>query len=75
MATLTIRNVPTKTVASLKANARRSHRSMEQVVRDILDEHFAERRSVLDQIETAWAKQSRRPAAAEVDDWISAGRP
>jgi plasmid stability protein len=75
MATLTIRNVPAKTVTSLKATARRSHRSMEQVVRDILDEHVADRQSVLAQIETAWAKQSRRPTAAEVDDWIAAGRP
>ena len=75
MATLTIRNVPAKTVTSLKATARRRHRSMEQVVRDVLEEYVAERQSVLAQVEAAWARQSRRPTAGEVDAWIAAGRP
>ena len=71
---MTIRNVPAKTVKSLKALARRRRRSMEQEVRDLLEAHVAERRSVLEQIEAGWARQARRPTPAEVDAWIGAGR-
>jgi plasmid stability protein len=74
MATLTIRNVPAKIERSLKALARRNHRSMEQEVRELISEHVGERLSVLDQIEAAWDKQARRPTAAEVEEWIAAGR-
>ena len=48
---------------------------MEQEVRDLLEAHVAERRSVLEQIESGWARQARRPTAAEVDAWIGAARP
>jgi plasmid stability protein len=75
MPTLTIRNVPSKVVQSLKALARRHNRSMEQEVRDLLEGHVAERRAVLDQIEAGWARQSRRPTAKEVDGWMQTGRP
>jgi plasmid stability protein len=75
MPTLTIRNVPSSVVKSLKALARRRRRSMEQEVRELLEVHVAERGSVLDQIESSWARQTRRPTASEIDDWISAGRP
>ncbi len=74
MPTLTIRNVPRKVVRSLKSLARRRRRSMEQEVRELLEAHVAERRSVLEQIEARWARQTRRPTAAEVDSWIGAGR-
>ncbi len=75
MPTLTIRNVPVTVVRSLKALARRHRRSMEQEVRDLLEGHVAERRAVLDQIETGWARQTRRPTAREIDAWIGVGRP
>ena len=74
MPTLTIRNVPARVVRSLKALARRRRRSMEQEVRELLEAHVAERRSVLQQVEAGWARQSRRPTAAEIDTWIEAGR-
>jgi plasmid stability protein len=74
MPTLTIRNVPAKVVRSLKALARRRQRSMEQEVREVLEAHVAERRSVLQQVEAGWARQTRRPTAAEIDKWIGAGR-
>jgi plasmid stability protein len=74
MPTLTIRNVPARVVRSLKALARRRRRSMEQEVRELLEAHVAERGSVLEQIEAAWARQGRRPTAAEVDAWIGVGR-
>ena len=75
MPTLTVRNVPPKVVRSLKALAKRHNRSMEQEVRDLLEGYVTERRAVLDQIQAAWAKQARRPTAAEVDAWMAVGRP
>ncbi len=47
---------------------------MEQEVRELLEAYVSERRSILDQIEAAWARQSRRPGAEEVDAWIATGR-
>ena len=73
-ATLTIRNVPARVVRGLKALARRRNQSMEQEVRDILEEYVAERASVLKQIEASWERQARRPTGEEIDAWISAGR-
>ena len=74
MATLTIRNVPTSVVRSLKALARRSRRSMEQEVRELLESYVAERRSVIEQIEAGWTTQPRRPTAEQVEAWIGVGR-
>ena len=47
---------------------------MEQEVRELINEHVGERLSVLDQIEAAWVKQTRRPTAAEIEGWIATGR-
>jgi plasmid stability protein len=74
MATLTIRNVPARIVRGLKALAKRRNTSMEQEVRELLEEYVAERSSVLKQVESAWDHQPRRPGAREIDDWINAGR-
>jgi plasmid stability protein len=74
MATLTIRNLSPQVVNSLKILARKNRRSMEQEVRELLEEHVAERKSVLAQIEAAWSRQSRRPSAKQIDKWIAAGR-
>jgi hypothetical protein len=74
MATLTIRNVSTKVVKSLKALARRNRRSMEQEVRAVLEQHVGDRLALLDEIERSWARQTRRPKAHEVESWIQAGR-
>lgn len=74
MANLTIRNVPTRVVRALKALAKRRNTSMEQEVRELLEEHVTERAAVLKQIEASWAKQSRRPSAEEIDSWINVGR-
>lgn len=72
--TITIRNLPARVVRGLKALARRRNQSMEQEVRDILEEHVAERASVLKQVEASWERQARRPTAEEIDAWISVGR-
>jgi plasmid stability protein len=74
MPTLTIRNVPPAVVRSLKTLARRKRHSMEQEVRDLLETYVSERRSILDQIESAWGRQTRRPTAGEIDAWITNGR-
>lgn len=73
-ATLTIRNVPMRVVRSLKALARRHGKSMEQEVREVLEQYVVERASVLRQMEAAWEHQARRPTAEEVDAWLAAGR-
>lgn len=75
MPTLTIRNVPPKVVKSLKALARENRRSMEQEVRALLDEYVGDRLALLEQIEAAWSRQTRRPSARDVDAWIDTGRP
>ena len=75
MATLTIRNIPQRTVKALKTLARRNRHSMEQEVRDLLEAWVGERSAVLERIEAGWAAQSRRPRAGEVERWIRAGRP
>ena len=74
MATLTVRNVPTKVVKSLKALARRNRRSMEQEVRAVLEQHVGDRLALLDAIEQSWARQTRRPKPHEVEAWIGVGR-
>ena len=74
MATLTIRNVPTRIVRGLKALAKRRNTSMEQEVRELLEEYVAERASVQRQIEASWSRQQRQPSATEIDSWINAGR-
>ena len=74
MPTLTIRNVSPRVVQSLKSLAQRNGRSMEQEVREVIEEHVAEREAVLTQIEASWTEQRRRPTAAEVDQWLDAGR-
>ena len=75
MPTITVRNVPSKVLQSLKALAKRHNRSMEQEVRDLLEGYVVERRAILDQIEAGWQSQTRRPTAAEVDAWLAVGRP
>ena len=47
---------------------------MQQKLRALLEEHVADRGSVLRQIEKSWSRQFRRPDAAEIDDWIATGR-
>ena len=74
MATLTVRNVSTKVVKSLKALARRNRRSMEQEVRAVLEQHVGDRLALLDEIERSWIRQTRRPKPREVEAWIGVGR-
>ncbi len=74
MATLTVRNVPTKVVKSLKTLARRNRRSMEQEVRAVLAQHVGDRLALLEEIEQSWTRQARRPKPREIEAWIGVGR-
>lgn len=74
MPTITVRNVPSKVVKSLKTLARENRRSMEQEVRAMLQEVAGDRLALLEQIEAAWSRQARRPRPREVEAWIYAGR-
>jgi plasmid stability protein len=74
VATLTIRNLSPVVVRSLKSVAQRNGRSMEQEVRELIEEHVSERQAVLEQIEASWGNQRRRPTATEVDRWLETGR-
>lgn len=74
MATLTVRNVPTKIVKSLKTLARRNRRSMEQEVRAVLEQHVGDRLALLTAIEQSWTRQTRRPKPREIEAWIGIGR-
>ena len=74
MATLTIRNVRPAIVKSLKSQAKRNGRSMEQEVRELLEQRFADRLAVLEEIKRMVASQSRRPTHEEIDSWIEYGR-
>jgi chromosome segregation and condensation protein ScpB len=74
MPTLTIRNVPAKVTRALKSLAEQNQRSMEQEVRDILEEYAGDRISALRQIEESWKRQTRRPKSKDVDSWKRIGR-
>jgi plasmid stability protein len=74
MATLTVRNVPTQVVKSLKSLARRNRRSMEQEIRAVLEQHVGDRQALFDEIEQSWSRQARRPKPREVETWIGSGR-
>lgn len=74
MATITVRNVAPETVESLKEIAGSKGLSMEQQVRNLLEEYVGDRAVLLREIEAARANQARRPTADEIEEWIEAGR-
>ena len=73
MATITVRNLPDEVVDRIKAAARNHGHSMEQEVRDILEDRFTSRDAVFERIERRW---ERLPSATkdEIDHWIEEGR-
>lgn len=73
MATLTIRNLPERTVDRLKKRAQAHHRSMEQEVREILEMNLRERSDALERIEARWERLPA-PAKADVDQWLAESR-
>jgi plasmid stability protein len=74
MATLTIRNLSLRVVASLKSLAERNHRSMEQEVREMVERQVGDRLSAIEQIKASWKSQKRATTTGEIDSWIRQGR-
>lgn len=74
MATLTIRNLGSELVERLKERAKRNGRSMEQEAREILGQRLAARNDLLAEMRTRWNVMAAPPTAADVDEWIAAGR-
>jgi plasmid stability protein len=73
MATLTIRSIPDEIVERIREVAKARGSSMEQEVRELLQERYADRRAVLDRIRERWATQ---PSASvgEVGEWVNEAR-
>ncbi|MDR2670089.1 MAG: hypothetical protein LBC14_09095 [Desulfovibrio sp.] len=73
MASITIRNLSSDIVASLKALAADNGRSMEQEVREILADRLIPRHRLLDDIQAKWT-EFPPPSAQDVQEWIDSGR-
>ena len=75
MTTLTVRNVPEARIRALKERARRHGRSMEEELRQIIDESTRSLDEVCQAIEATWTQQARSTDATEVDRWLRESRP
>lgn len=73
MATITIRRVPDAIVARIKELAARRGRSMEEELRDLLAQRYAQRSVLLDGIRDRWSELPPTEAE-EIDAWIETGR-
>ena len=73
MAALTIRNLPDAVVERLKKTARTNGRSMEQEVRELLEERYAARNEITARIRKRW-KTFPVTASDEVESWRETGR-
>jgi plasmid stability protein len=73
MATLTIRSLPEELVERIKLVAGKAGRSMEQEVRQLLEQRYASREEVLRRIEERWSRLPKA-SAAEIETWIAEGR-
>ena len=73
MATLTIRNLPDDLIERVKASAAHHGCSMEQELRDLLQNRYARRSEVLARIRTRW-KDLPATEAQELATWREEGR-
>jgi hypothetical protein len=73
MASITIRNLSSDIIGSLKALAAGNGRSMEQEVRAILADRLIPRHRLLDEIRGKWT-EFPPPSAQDVQEWIDSGR-
>ena len=74
MATITVRNLSNDLIERIKAAAARNGHSMEQEIREMLQQRYLDRREILQRIRTRW-DQASAPTAEEVKAWIKADRP
>ena len=74
MRTITIRNLPDDLMDRLKEAAEAHHRSLEQEVRELLEQRYAPKEGVLDRVRGRW-EGLPGITAAEVARWREGGRP
>lgn len=74
MATITIRNVPDELVDRIKLLAAQKGISMEQEIRDLLQDRYVQRSAVIERIRQRWRTLPIQ-AANQVQDWKEQGRP
>lgn len=74
MATVTIRNLPDSVVQRIKQIASNKGHSMEQEVRELLENQYAEKAAILDEIRQSW-KTLPVTTEEEVNAWKEEGRP
>ena len=68
MGTLTIRSLPDEVIQRVKASAELHQHSMEQEVRELLQQRYGPRSEVLRRIRERW-EALPRTEADEVDQW------
>lgn len=74
MGAITIRNLPDELVDRLKEAAEAHNRSMEQEVRELLEQRYAPKGEVLSRVRERW-EELPETAPEEVDQWREEGRP
>jgi len=73
MGTLTIRSLPEEVIQRVKASAELHHHSMEQEIRELLQQRYGPRSEVLQRIRERWVRLPRT-GSDEVDQWRQKGR-
>ena len=73
MGTLTIRSLPEEVIQGVKASAKLHQHSMEQDVRELLQQRYGPRTEVLRRIRERW-EELPRSGADEVKQWRKKGR-
>ncbi len=73
MATITIRRVPDDVIGRIKESAARRGHSMEEEVRELLRQRYAERAETVARMRGRWSKLNS-PSAEDIESWIGTGR-
>jgi plasmid stability protein len=73
MTSITIRNLPDDLVRRMKKAAKRSGKSMEQEIRDLLEWRYPRKDVVLERMRERW-NRIPAPSAKEVETWREEGR-
>ena len=74
MTTLTIKDVPDSVVARIEDSAAKRGRTLEQEIRDLLQERYAQDKDVFVRIKKRWSKINS-PCAEKIQSWREIGRP
>ena len=74
MGAITIRNLPDDVIARIKTTAKNNSRSMEQELRQLIQERFMSKREAIARIRARW-KDLPITTAKEVARWRDESRP